>query len=136
MQLRTVFTVNSILAFVFGIGFTFFPTLCISLMGFDIAGDAPLIATGMGVFVIGTSILAFFARNTLKSDARRAIIICLFTLYILLILYKLSLNILFGISFNLMFAAIYVLHIAFVSAYGYFLFGKPREIDTKHEAKS
>jgi hypothetical protein len=98
-------------------------------MGFDVAGDSSLIARGMGVFVIGTGVLALFARDASKSEARRAIVLSLFTLYILLVLYKLSLNLLSGISFNLMFAFIYVIHIGLITAYGYFLFGGPREIE-------
>jgi|GEM_PF-1426404 len=129
MKLKTIFTVNCIIAFLFGAGFTFFPTLCSSLMGFNVAGDSSLIARGMSVFVIGTGFLTFFAREASKSEARRAIILSLFTLYILLILYKVSLNLLCGISFNLMFALIYVIHIGFLVAYGYFLFGGPREIE-------
>ncbi len=94
MKLKTIFTVNYIIAFLFGAGFTFFPTLCSSLMGFNVAGDSSLIARGMGVFVIGTGVLTFFARDASKSEARRAIVLSLFTLYILLILYKVSLNLL------------------------------------------
>ena len=130
MNLKTIFTVNYIIAFLFGAGFTFFPTLCSSLMGFNVAGDSSLIARGMGVFVIGTGVLTFFARDASKSEARRAIVLSLFTLYILLIMYKVSLNLLCGISFNLMFASIYVIHIGLLVAYGYFLFGGPREIES------
>ncbi len=129
MQIKTIFTINYIIAFAFGIGFIFFPSLCCSLMGFNIAGDSSLIAQGMGVFVFGTGVLTFFARDTSKSDARRAIIISLFTLYILLILYKMSLNLVYGISINLMFASIYIIHIGLIFSYGYFLFGGPREIE-------
>lgn len=131
MKLKTILTINYIIAFLFGAGFTLFPTLCSSLMGFNVAGDSALIARGMGVFVLGTGVLTFFARDSARSEARRAIVLSLFTLYILLILYKVSLNLVYGILFNLMFALIYVIHIGLVSAYGYFLFGKPREIETQ-----
>jgi hypothetical protein len=130
MKLKTILTANCIIAFLFGAGFTFLPTLCSSLMGFKVAGDSSLIARGMGVFVIGTGVLTFFARDASKSEARRAIVLSLFTLYILLILYKVSLNLLFGISFNLMFASIYVIHVVLIVGYGYFLFGRPREIES------
>ncbi len=130
MNLKTIFTVNYIIAFLFGAGFTFFPTLCSSLMGFNVAGDSSLIARGMGVFVIGTGVLTFFARNASQSEGRRAIILSLFTLYILLILYKVALNFLFGISFNFVFASIYVIHIGLIVSYGYFLFGRPGEIES------
>jgi hypothetical protein len=130
MQLKTIFTINYIYSFLFGAGFIFFPTLCSSLIGFDVAGDAFLIAQCMGIFVIYTGILTFLARNTARSPARRAIVISLFTLFTLLFLYKLLLNLLYGMSFNLMFALIYVLHLWFIVTYGYYLFGKPREIES------
>ncbi|MCK4824607.1 hypothetical protein KA005_53135, partial [bacterium] len=130
MKLKTIFTVNYIYAFLFGAGFIFFPTLCSSLVGFNVAGDSFLIARCMGIFVICTGVLTFFARDTARSPARRAIVISLFTLYILLFLYKVLLNLVYGMSFNLMFALIYILHIGFIVTYGYHLFGKPREIES------
>lgn len=117
MKLKTIFTINCIIAFMFGAGFIFLPTLCCTLMGYEIGGDSILIAQGMGVFVLGTGVLTFLARGTPKSEARRAIALSMIILYILLILYKLSLNLFFGISFNLLFAAIYMIHIALIFAY-------------------
>jgi hypothetical protein len=49
-------------------------------------------------------------------------------LYILLILYKLSLNLSFGIPFNLMFAVRYVFHVALISSYVYALYKEAGEI--------
>ena len=70
MKLKTIFTINCIIAFLFGAGFIFLPTLCLTLMWYDVAGDATLIAQGMGVFVFGTGVLTFLARNSSKSYAR------------------------------------------------------------------
>jgi len=130
MSLKTIFTINYIYALLFGAGFIFFPTLCSSLIGFDVAGDSYLIARCMGIFVICTGILTFFARNTAKSPARGAIVISMFTLFILLFLYKLLLNLVYGIPFNFMLAVIYLLHIGFIISYGYHLFGRPKETET------
>jgi len=58
MKLKTIFTVNYILAFFFGAGFIFSPTLLLSLIGINVAGDAPLVARGLGVFVFGTSVMS------------------------------------------------------------------------------
>ena len=121
MNLKTIFTINCIIAFLFGAGFIFLPTLCLTLMGYNVAGDSTLIAQGMGVFVFGTGVLTFLARNTSKSDARRAIALSMIILYILLISYKASLNLFFGIPFNLMFASIYIIHIALIVSYAYVL---------------
>jgi hypothetical protein len=130
MKLKTVFTVNYILAFCFGTGFIFFPTFFLSLIGINVAGDAPLVARGLGVFVFGTSILTFFTRDAPKSEARRAIVLSLFGVQILAFIYNLSWVLLFGIPFNLMIALLLVIHAGLAAAYGFFLFGAPREIDS------
>ena len=130
MKLKTVFTVNYILAFLFGVGFIFLPKLFMPLLGWSVAGDAPLATRGIGMFVIGTSVLMYFARDAAKSEARRAIVLSLFALYILLTLYKVSWLLLFGIPFTWLQAFLYVVHIGLAAAYGYFLFGEPREIDS------
>ncbi len=128
MRLKTVLTVNYVYAFLFGAGFTLFPTLCSSLMGFDVAGDFYLIARCLGLFVTVTGVLTFLTRNAPRSEARRAVVISMFTLYLLLIIYKVLLNLVHGMHVNLMFITIYVIHIGFVIAYGHFLLGGPKEI--------
>jgi len=130
MKLKTIFTVNYILAFLFGVGFIFLPKFFMPLLGWSVAGDAPLVTQGLGVFIIGTGILAFFAKDAPKSEARRAIVLSLFAVYVLLILYKVSWLLLFAIPFTLLQAFLYVIHIGLAAAYGYFLFGGPREIDS------
>ena len=125
MQLRHVFTANCVYAFFFGAGFTFFPTTFSSLVGFDAPGDASLIARVLGIFVLGTGLITLFARASAESEARRAIILSLFILYVSLIVYKVLLHVVFGIPFNLVFGIIYIIHAGLVMGYGYFLFGSP-----------
>jgi hypothetical protein len=127
MQLKTVFTVNYIYSFLFGAGFIFFPTTCSSLVGFDSAGDSFLIARCLGIFVIFSGVLTYSARNAEQSAARRAIVGSLLTLYTLLLLYKVALNLVYGIQFSVIFALIYALHIGLVGAYLHHLLEKPRE---------
>jgi len=129
MKLKTIFTINYIIAFLFGIGFIIMPAFSLSMMGLDPSGDAPLLAQGWGAFILGTFAITFFARNAPKSEGRRAVVLSLFILYILLNLYKLSLNLFSGIPLNWMFGLLYLIHIVLVILYGYFLFGSPREID-------
>ena len=130
MKLKTVFTIHYILAFLFGAGFIFLPKLFMPLLGWSVAGDAPLVTQGVGVFIIGTGVLIYFARDAAKSEARRAIVLSLCTIQALLILWKISWVLLLGIPFTLMQAFLYVVHIGLAAAYGYFLFGGPREIDS------
>ena len=128
MTLKTIFTVNYIYSLLFGLGFMFFPALCCSLVGFTLAGDASLIARCMGIFVVCTGVLTFSARNSEGSVARRAIVLSLLSLYVLLIAFKVLLNVLWGFPLNLMFAILYAFHVALITGYGYHLFGRPREI--------
>jgi hypothetical protein len=130
MQLKTIFTVNYLYAFLFGAGFVFLPKLCSSLVGFEVAGDAPLIARCMGLFVICTGVLTFLARDAEKSAARRAIVVSMFVLFILLAVFKVLMNLVWGIPLGPMLVLIYVLHALFIVTYGYHLFGRPREIDS------
>jgi hypothetical protein len=127
MGVRHVFILNCIYAFIFGVGFVLLPAVFCSLVGFDTPGDAVLIARVLGIFVMGTGLLTFFARNAPESEARRAIILTLFLLYILLIVYKVLLHFVFGIGFNFIFGIIYVIHFGLVAAYGSFLFSRVRE---------
>ena len=129
MKLKTIFSVHYVLAFLFGAGFIFLPKLFMPLLGWSVAGDAPLVTQGLGVFIIGTGILACFAKDAPKSEARRAIVLSLFAVQALLILWKISWLLLFGIPFTFLQGFLYVVHGGLASAYGYFLFGGPREID-------
>jgi len=130
MKLKTVFSVHYVLAFLFGAGFIFLPKLFMPLLGWSVAGDAPLVTQGLGVFIIGTGILAFFAKDAPKSEARRAIVLSLFAIQALLILWKISWLLLFGIPFTFLQGFLYIVHGGLASAYGHFLFGEPREIDS------
>ena len=129
MKLKTVFTITYIAAFLFGLGFIILPSFCLSLMGLNSSGQAPLLARGWGVFILGVFFLAFFSKDLTASKGRKAISLSLFALYILLVLYKLSLNLFYDISLNWMFALLYILHGGLFILYGYFLFGSPKEID-------
>ena len=129
MKLKTVFTISYIAAFLFGIGFIILPALSLSLMGLNSSGQAPLLARGWGAFILGVFFLTFFSRDLSASKGRKAVTLSLFALYILLDLYKLSLNLYNRIPFNWMFALLYILHTGLFILYGYFLFGTPREID-------
>jgi hypothetical protein len=126
MTLKTVFTVNYIYAFFFGAGFMLFPVFCASLVGFEVAGDGSLIARCLGIFVLCTGVLTLFARDTDESSARRAILLSLFTLYVLLLLFKVLLNTVWGFPFDVMFALLYLLHLGLVASYGYYLVAGPR----------
>lgn len=127
MNLKVVFTVNYIYAFLFGVGFMFLPEFCCSLIGFEIAGDASLIARCMGIFVLCNGLLTLFCRDAEDSTARRAILLSLFILYVLLVFFKTLLNTVWGFSLSGMFIGLYLFHFGLIVSYGYHLFGSPSE---------
>ena len=127
MKPKVVFTVNYIYAFLFGAGFMILPEFCCSLIGFELAADASLIARCMGIFVLCTGFLTFFCRDAEDSEARRAIMLSLVILYILLVLFKVLLNTVWGFSLSGMFIGLYLFHFGLIGAYGYYLSGSPRE---------
>jgi len=78
MKLKTLMTINSIVAIVFGVTFVIVPTQAYSL--YDITADEQLIYMGrlFGSALIGFALLTWLARNATDSDARRAIVLALF----------------------------------------------------------
>jgi hypothetical protein len=123
MNLKVVFTVNYIYAFLFGAGFMFLPEFCCSLIGFELAADASLIARCMGIFVFCTGLLTtFFCKDAEESKARRAILVSLFILYVLLVLFKMLLNTVWGFPLGGMFIGLYLFHFGLIASYGYHLF--------------
>ena len=79
MKLKTLMTINSIVAIVFGVTFVIVPTQAYSL--YDITADEQLIYMGrlFGSALIGFAILTWMARNATDSDSRRAIVLALFS---------------------------------------------------------
>jgi len=78
MNLKTLMVANAVLACVFGIGFVFAPSQAIQLYGND---PTPPLIYAMQLFggaLISLGVLTWFARNASDSDARRAIVLCLF----------------------------------------------------------
>lgn len=78
MKLKTLMTINAIVAIVFGVAFVIVPTQAYSL--YDITADEQLIYMGQlfGAALIGFALLTWMARNATDSDARKAIVLALF----------------------------------------------------------
>ena len=78
MKLKTLMTINAIVAIVFGVTFVIVPAQAYLL--YDITADEHLIYMGrlFGGALMGFAILTWMARNATDSDARRAIVLALF----------------------------------------------------------
>jgi len=78
MKVSTMFTVNAVVAVVFGLGFVFAPVWLLSLYG--VPADDPLAYVGQlfGTALIGYAFITWLARNAPASPVRRAIVLSLF----------------------------------------------------------
>lgn len=123
MKLSTLFTINAIVAFVFGLAFVLVPETSISLYGITLSPGGVIVAQLYGVSLLGYAVLTWFARNAGESEARRAIVLALvisFTIgFIVALLGQLS-GVLNALGWSTV--AIYLL---LALGYGYFQFMKP-----------
>jgi len=78
MKLKTLMTINAIVAIVFGVTFVIVPAQTYSL--YDMTADEQMLLMGrlFGAALIGFAILTWMAKNATDSDARRAIVLALF----------------------------------------------------------
>ena len=74
MKLKTVFTTNAILCFIFGIGFTLFPILTGSLFGITFTEPTAIPVRVLGAAFLGIGIMLWLVRNEPESNFRRAMV--------------------------------------------------------------
>ncbi len=74
MKLSTVFTVNSVLSLLFGLGFLLVPAMQLTSFGAESSAAAELIARTYGGGLLGLALMSWLARNAGISDARSAIV--------------------------------------------------------------
>jgi hypothetical protein len=122
MRLKTLFIFNAFATILFGIGSVLAPHPLVDLFGSTLNPAGALMMQYGGAWLIGIGLLAWFARNSADSDARRAIVlaflICYSIAFIVALLAQLNnvLNV-FGwgtVALNLILAA----------GYGYFHFSR------------
>ena len=78
MKLSTLFTLNAIVAVLFGLGFALVPATLVSLYGATLDAAGIYVARLFGAEVLGYATLTWFARNAEESGARRAIVLSCF----------------------------------------------------------
>ena len=123
MKLKTLMTINAIVAIVFGVTFVIVPAQAYSL--YDITANEQLVYMGQlfGAALIGFALLTWMARNATDSDARRAIVLALFIAdgigFVVALIGQLS-NVVNALGWSTV--AIYLL---LALGFGYFQFFKP-----------
>ena len=78
MKLSTLFTINAIVAFLFGLTFVLVPGTAISFYGITLSLGGTIVAQLYGASLLGYAVLTWSARNAGESEARNAIVLAMF----------------------------------------------------------
>jgi hypothetical protein len=120
MKLSTVFILNAIVTLVYGIAFILAPLMVLSIYGITQGPGAVMMGRYFGSAAISIGLVAWFARNSGESEARRAIVLGLFISFIIGLLVSAH-GTLSGAMSAVGWTAV-LLYLFFVLSYGYFLF--------------
>lgn len=123
MKLSILFTINTIVAGVFGLAFVLVAATLMSLYGVTLSPGGLLVARLFGAALLGYAVLTWFAKNAKDSEARQAIVLALFIGYamgfIVALLGQLS-----GAVNTLGWSTV-VIYLLLALGFGYFQFLKP-----------
>ncbi|MBI3361183.1 MAG: hypothetical protein HY023_08740 [Chloroflexi bacterium] len=75
MTLKTLFTINAVVAVVFGIAFAVAPVPLMSLYGGALTPAGTVVAQLFGAALVGFAVISWLARGAAYSDAVRAIVV-------------------------------------------------------------
>ncbi len=78
MKLKILFITTAVCAVVFGVAFVIIPTELYSLYAVDSTEGLNYMGQLFGAALIGLGLIAWFARNAIDSDARKAIVLSFF----------------------------------------------------------
>jgi len=115
-NIKYVFIIHSIIAFIFGLGFIFVPNLILNSMGLPTPADIGEPIRFYGAMVFGLSILVFCIRNEPHSSMRQAILLFIVVSFIPQLIFHL----LFHPLTNFIVWNIIGLDVIFIILYSYF----------------
>jgi len=125
MKLGNLFTVNAVIAGLFGLGFIFAPAAVLVRYGVSADAGMAFVAQLFGSALIGFAILTWSARSAGDSDARRAIVLAIFVSnavgFVLSLMAQLK-----GLVNSLGWSTV-AIYLVLALAFAYFLFAKPSE---------
>lgn len=125
MKLNTLFTITTVGALAFTIAFLFFPGPYLSIFGLQADSATLWVSRYLGSAAFGYTLLAWFARNSADSEARRAIVLAMLGVWSVSFI-GLLLGQIAGMVNSLGWVMV-VLMALFTAAYGYFQFVKPSD---------
>jgi len=127
MKVRSILLINSVLGFVFGIGFIVLPDFICKLLNFAVVGDGPLAMRFGGIMIFGVSVIAFGARSMEDIKSLKKVTVYLAVIYSMMFIYHVILQLFFQVG-NTMLWAVDVLHFAFAVYYWVFT-ARVQELD-------
>jgi hypothetical protein len=119
MKLKTLLVIKALVCLVIGLPVLFAPEFTYSFFGAALAAGGIFAAREYGASMMGNMMLAWFARNSGESDAKRAIILALFVYDLVGVI--VTLIAIFSGALNPLGWLIVALYLFFTIGFGYYL---------------
>jgi len=124
MKLSILFTINAIVATLFGLTFVLIPESALAQYGLTADSVAAVMSRFFASALLGYGILAWYVRNAEDSPARQAIVLAYFVSMLVGVIVALHTQ--FTTEINLLGWSTVVIYLFFAVGYGYFQFAKPK----------
>ncbi|HUV91732.1 MAG TPA: hypothetical protein VMV80_01470 [Anaerolineales bacterium] len=126
MKLKSLFVFNAITAIIFGVGSVLAPQMIVSLFGATLNPAGMLMMRYGGAWLIGIGLLAWFVRNAVDSEARRAIVLAFLICYSIAFIVALISQL--AAVLNAFGWGTVALNLLLALGYGYFQFAKQQAV--------
>lgn len=129
MKIGHLFLVNAIVSTSYGLAFVLVPATALALYGVSQGPGEILMGRFFGGSLLSTALIAWFARNSGESEARRAIALGFFISYVVSLIVSIH-----GTVSGLMNAfgwSAVLIYLFFILGYGYFLFFGRETVSTR-----
>lgn len=126
MKLKSLFVFNAITAIIFGVGSVLAPQVLVSLFGATLNPAGMLMMRYGGAWLIGIGLVAWFARNAVDSEARRAIVLAFLICYSIAFIVALISQL--AAVLNAFGWGTVALNLLLALGYGYFQFAKQQAV--------
>jgi len=120
MNFKYLLVIKAIVSLVFGILLLAIPNLVVSILGATLSDGGVFTAREYAAALLGNFCLCWFARNTIESIAKKAIVIALFV-YDLIGFIVTTMTVIYGILNSLGWLIVLV-YLFFTLGFGYYLF--------------
>ena len=124
MKLSTLFTIEAVVATLFGLAFLIIPETALAQYGLSADSATDVMSRFFASALLGYGILAWYVRNAEDSPARQAIVLAYFVSTV--IGFVVALQTQFTTEINQLGWLTVVIYLFFAVGFGYFQFAKPK----------